>query len=152
MNPLLKISLLLFFFALCGLAVVATHLARERIPPPVAQELYSAVNRQLSDLRAADFESAYRDAATGVQQKFSRAQFERMIRQDFSSITQVAHVEFGAMRVTGAAALVQVFLTAPGGAVHGFVYSFTVENGGWKIDGVQSLGEKPLRRLSGLHI
>ena len=64
---------LLFFFALCGLAVVATHLARERIPPPVAQELYSAVNRQLSDLRAADFESAYRDAATGVQQKFSRA-------------------------------------------------------------------------------
>ena len=53
MSRLLKVSLLLFFFALCGAAVVATHLSRERTPPPAAKELYSLVNRQLSALRAA---------------------------------------------------------------------------------------------------
>lgn len=98
------------------------------------------VNRQLSALRAADFGSAYRHAAAGVQQKFSLSQFEVMIRRDFSPMTQAQRVEFGAVRVTDGAALVQVFLIAPDGAVRGFLYSFTAEPGGWKINGVQPLG------------
>jgi hypothetical protein len=151
MNRLVKTSLLLFFFALCGAALVATHFARERTPPPAAEELYSVVNRQLSAFRAADFDSAYRHAAAGVQQKFSRAQFELMIRRDFSSMTQAGHVEFGAVHIAGAVALVQVFLTTPDGAVRGFLYSFTAEADGWKIDGVQSLGVQPVGRLRGLH-
>ena len=65
MNRLVKTSLLLFFFALCGAAIVATYRARERTPPPAEKELYSLVNRQLSAFRAADFDSAYRHAATG---------------------------------------------------------------------------------------
>ena len=105
MNRLVKISLLLFFFALCGAAILATHFARERTAPPATKELYSLVNRQLSAFRAADFDSAYRHAAAGVQQKFSRSQFELMIRRDFSPMTEAEHVEFGVVRVAGAAAL-----------------------------------------------
>jgi hypothetical protein len=61
-------------------------------------------------------------------------------------------VEFGTVQVAGAAALVQVFLTAPDGVMRGFLYSFTAEGGSWKIDGVQPLGPQPLRHLRGLHI
>jgi len=152
MNRIVKVALLLFFFALCAVAILATHFARERAPAPPAKELYSVVARQLSAFRAADFGSAYRHAAAGVQQKFSLPQFELMIRRDFSPMTRAQHVEFGAVRMAGATALAQVFLTAPDGTVRGFLYSFTAEAEGWKIDGVQSLGEKPVRRLRGLHL
>ncbi|HEY2800636.1 MAG TPA: DUF4864 domain-containing protein [Chthoniobacterales bacterium] len=152
MNRTVKASLLLFFFALCGAAILATHNARNRIPPPPAKELFSLVNRQLSAFRAADFERAYRHAAGAVQERFSPAQFELMIRRDFSSMTEAQRVEFGAVHVAGATALVQVFLIAPNGAVRGFLYSFTAEPDGWKIDGVQPLGRQPVRRMPGLHV
>ncbi len=152
MNRLAKIGLLLFFFALCGAAVVATHFARERTPAPSVEELFSQVNGQLSALRAEDFDSAYRQAAAGIRQKFSRSQFELMIRRDFSSMTDVRHIEFGEVRVAGATAIVHVLLTAPDGTVRGFLYSFSPEADGWKIDGVQPLGVTPARRLPGLHI
>ncbi len=152
MSLRLKSSLLLFFFALCGAAILATHSIRERTSPPPAKELFSVVNRQLSALRAADFGSAYRQAAAGVQQKFSLPQFELMIRRDFSSMTQAQRVEFGAVQMAGGSALVQVFLIAPDGSVRGFLYSFSAEPGGWKIDGVQPLGAQPGRRLPGLHV
>jgi hypothetical protein len=147
-----KISLLLFFFALCGAAIVATHFARERMPAPAAKELYSVVNRQLLAFRADDFESAYRYAASGVQQKFSSKQFELMIRRDFSAMTAAHRVEFGAIQLAGASAFVQVFLTTPDGAMRGFLYSITAEADGWRIDGVQPLGPQPVRRPPGLHI
>jgi len=152
MSRLVKTSLLLFFFALCGAAIVATYRTRERTPPPAARELYSIVNRQLSAFRTADFDSAYRHAAAGVQQKFSRSQFELMIRRDFSPLTEAEHVEFGAISVAGGGALVQVFLRAPDGAVRGFLYSFTAESDGWKIDGARPLGAQPARHLPGLRL
>lgn len=152
MSRFAKISLLLFFFALCGAAIVVTHLHQKRTPAPAAKELYSIVNQQLSALRSDDFDSAYQYAASQVQQKFSREQFELMIRRDFSSMRAAHRVEFGAIQVAGAAALVQVFLTAPDGAMRGFLYSFTAETDGWKIDGVQSLGARPDRRLPGMRL
>jgi hypothetical protein len=152
MNRWLKASLLLFFFALCAVAVLVTHALSQRRPDPRARELLLVVNRQLSSFRAADFESAYHHSATAVQQKFSQSQFELMIRRDFSSMTAVQRVEFGALRVAGSNAVLQVFLTTPDGAVRAYLYSFTCEADGWKIDGVESLGPQPLRHLPGLHV
>lgn len=147
----LKIGLLLFFAALCGAALLATWQVRERGRPPQAKELFSVVNRQLSEFRAANFVSAYRHSALVVQRKFSLGQFEEMVRRDYPSMTQQANVEFGEVHVIGRSALVQVFLVAPDGAIRGFLYSFTAEADGWKIDGVQSLS-LPERRLPGLHV
>jgi hypothetical protein len=48
--------------------------------------------------------------------------------------------------------LVQVLLRAPDGAVRGFLYSFTAEADGWKIDGAQPLGPQPVRHLPGLRL
>ena len=152
MSRRLKVLLLLFFFALCGAAVIGTYLARERVPAPAARELYSIVNRQISALRAEDFDSAYREAASGVQQKFSRSQFELMIRRDFSSLKEAQRVEFGALQVAGATAAVEVFIAVPDGTMRGYLYSFSAEPDGWKIDGVQPLGPQPALRLRGLHV
>ena len=152
MTALVKSSLLLTFFALCGAAMVATHRNSERTPTPPARELYAIVNRQIAAFRTADFDSAYRHAATGVQKKFSRSEFEQMIRRDFSAMTQAEHVEFGAISVTGASAVVQVLLRASDGSVRGFLYSFAAEAEGWKIDGVRPLGSQPIRHLPGVHI
>jgi hypothetical protein len=152
MRSWLKVLFLLFFFTLCGAAMIATHQTRERVPPPSARELYSIVNRQLSALRGADFESAYQRAAAGVQEKFSRTQFELMIRRDFASMTEAAQVEFGVVEVAGASALVQVFLTTADGATRVYLYSFSAERDGWKIDGVQSLGPEPVRHPPGMRI
>ncbi len=152
MSRWLKISFLLFFFALCGVAIVFTHLHLRETPAPAARELYSIVNRQLAALRSDDFESAYRQAASGVQQRFSREQFELMIRRDFYSMTEAQGIEFGAVEVSGGTALVQVYLRGPDGAIRAYLYSFTAEGGGWKIDGVQPLGPQPIRGLPGLHV
>ena len=152
MSRLVKSSLLLVFFALCGAAIVVTHRTRARTSPPAARELYSIVNRQIAAFRTADFDSAYRHAATGVQQKFSRSQFELMIRRDFSPMTEAQQVEFGAISVAGGTAVVQVFLRAPDGAVRAFLYSFAAEADGWKINGAQPLGPQPLRHLPGLRL
>ncbi len=152
MNRWLKISFLLFFFALCGVAIVVTHLHRQETPAPAPRELYSIVNRQLSDLRSDDFDSAYRRAASGVQQKFSREQFELMIRRDFVSMTQAQRIEFGTVQAAGGVAYAQVYLTTPDGATRGYLYSFAAEAGGWKIDGVQPIGLQPARARRGLHL
>ncbi|MEO7724167.1 MAG: DUF4864 domain-containing protein [Chthoniobacterales bacterium] len=148
----LKISFLLFFFALCGVAAVVTHLHQKETPPPAARELYSIVNQQLSALRADDFDTAYRQAASGVHQKFSRDQFELMIRRDFSSMTEAQRIEFGIVQVAGGVAYAQVFLTTPGGARRGYLYSFTAETDGWKIDGVQPIGPQTMRPARGLSL
>ncbi len=152
MNRGLKIGLLLFFFALCGAALLATWQVRRHVTPPQARELFSVVNRQLSEFRAADFVSAYRHSAAGVQEKFSLGQFEEMVRRDYTAMTQAGNVEFGAVHVVGSSALVQVFLIGPDGSVRGFLYSFIAEPDGWKINGVEPLGSLPARGLPGVHV
>ncbi len=147
MSRFLKISCLFFFVALCGVAIYATHLVRQRTLAPPASELFAVVNRQLSAFRAADFPGAYRQAAAGLQQQFSLSQFELMVRRDYTSMIEPQRVEFGAVQVEGSAALLQVFLTASDGSMRGFLYSFTAEADGWKISGVQPLGRTPQRRL-----
>lgn len=152
MSRRLKIGLLVFFFALCGAALLAIWQVRRHANPPQARELFSAVHQQLTEFRAADFVSAYRHSAVGVQEKFSLTQFEEMVRRDYASMTQAGSVEFGEVHVVGNAALVQVYLTTPDGAVRAFLYSFTAEADGWKIDGVQPLGPLPQRHAPGLHV
>lgn len=152
MNRLIKLGLLVFFVALCLGAAIATRLTQQQSPAPAEHDLYSVVNRQLADFRAADFRSAYQYAASGMQQKFSRTQFEIMIRRDFVSMTRAARVEFGAVRITDSTASAQVFLTNPDGLTRVYLYTLAAENGGWKITGVRPLSLQPLSHLPWVHI
>ncbi len=84
MSHAAKASLLLFFLTLCGAATFLTHYVREHKTAPAPRELFTVVNDQLTALRAEDYSSAYRHAASGVQQKFTLPQFETMVRRTYA--------------------------------------------------------------------
>jgi hypothetical protein len=149
----IKATLLFFFFALCASAIVATHRVRSQTPPPAPRQLFAVVERQLAAFRAADYSSAYRQAASGVQQKFTAPQYEAMVRRDCGDLSGAQRIEFGLVNVSGSGALVQVFLLGPNGSIRPFLYSLIAEGGSWKINGVQPMPSLPRwKRLSGLHI
>src|SRR3954470_8872636 len=127
MSRLTKASLLLFFFSLCAAAFLIAHRVEQRRPPPAPHDLFAVVNDQLAAVRAADFPGAYRYAATGVQQKFTLPQFEKMLRRNYGGLARAQRVEFGSVEVHGNNAIVQVFFFATNGAVRSFVYNLIAE-------------------------
>ncbi len=153
MNAKLKAGVLTFLVSLWAVAIFVSHYCQQRVPVPAPRELYSVVNSQLAAFRADDFSRAYRHETASVQQRFSLAQFEAVIRRDFAEITHADRVEFGVVRVDGATALVQVFFYSEDGSIRSFLYSLVAEDHTWKIDGVEQQGVAPPgHHLSGLHI
>ena len=152
MSQVAKASLLLFFLSLCGAATLVTHHVREHREPPVPRELFTVVNAQLAAFRAEDFTSAYRNAATGVQQKFTLPQFESMVRRNYSQITHARRVEFGSVKVQGSSATVQVYFFDEHGGMRVFLYSLISEGRSWKVGGVEEARTYRLNRaLGGTH-
>jgi hypothetical protein len=153
MSRTTKASLLLFFFSLCAVAFVIAHRIEQRRPAPAPRELFAVVNDQLAAFRAADFPAAYRRAASGVQQKFTPAQFERMVRRDYATMLRAERVEFGVVKVDGGNAVVQVFFFGAGGSVRSFLYSLTAEGPAWKIEGVEEVRrDRRAVALAGSHV
>lgn len=154
MNAITKSGFLVFFLSLCAAAgFISNYFQQRAVPVPAPRELYSIVNNQLSAFRADDFPRAYRHATSNVQQKLSLAQFESLIRHDYAAMTRADRVEFGVVRVDGAAALVQVFFCSEDGTIRSFLYSLVAENHTWKIDGVEQQSiAPPGHHLPGLHI
>ncbi len=139
MTRLAKASLLLFFFSLCATAFLVAHRFEKRIPTPAPHELFAAVNDQLAAFRAADYPSAYRRAATGVQQKFTLPQFEAMVRQNYAAMTDARRVEFGSVKTDGGSAVVQVFFFDGERGARCFLYTLIAEGDGWKVEGVEEV-------------
>ena len=153
MNRPAKTALLAFFLSLCASATLVTHYYRSHTPAPAPRELFSVVNTQVAAFRSADFSRAYEQAATGVQQKFTLAQFEAMIRRDYAHMGRSHHIEFGFVKVQGASAVVQVFFFNLDGSIQPYLYSLSAEPTGWKIEGVQRMRPSPPgQRAAGLHV
>jgi hypothetical protein len=146
----IKAALLFFFFSLCASAIVATHRVRLQVPPPAPHQLFAVVERQIEAYRAADYSSAYRQAASGVQQTFTAPQYEAMIRRDYGDMTGGQRIEFGFQKVNGATAVVQVFVREANGSVRALLYSLIAEGDSWKINGVQP--QRSGFRRASLHI
>jgi hypothetical protein len=153
MSRTAKASLLLFFFSLCASAFLVTHIVRESVSAPVPRDLFAVVNDQLMAFRVADFESAYRHAASGVQQKFTLPEFENMVRGNYVEMTRTHRIEFGPVEVRRNSALVQVFFIASDGSVRRVIYSLISEGDAWKIDAVKEIGPRRRdQRLAGSHV
>jgi hypothetical protein len=153
MTRTIKASLLFFFLSLCGTAIFVADYVRRQVPPPAPRELFAVVEKQLAAFRAADYSSAYHHAASGVQQKFTLAQFEAMIRQDYGDMTNAQSIEFGFVEVLGSAAVVQVYFVGENGSTRSFLYSLVAEGDSWKINGAQQMRSVPKEhRRTGLHI
>lgn len=143
MTRTIKASLLFFFISLCVSAIFVTDHLRRQVPPPTPHELFVVVENQLSAFRVADYSSAYRQAASGVQQKFTVAQFEEMVRRDLGEMTNAQRVEFGFARINGPAAVVPVFFVDENGSTRAFLYSLTAEGASWKISGLKPMQSAP---------
>jgi hypothetical protein len=148
MTRTVKASLLFFFFSLCASAVLVTNQVRPHAPPPAPHQLFAVVEQHLAAFRAADYFSAYRQAASGVQQKFTPPQYEAMIRRDYADVAGAQRIEFGLVKVSGSSAVVQVFFRGANGSARGFLYSLIAEGDSWKINGVQPMQPTP----RGLHV
>ena len=135
----IKASLLFFFLSLCASAILVTHQLRSQVPLPAPHELFAVVEKQLAALRAADYSIAYQHAASSVQQKFTVPQFEAMIRREYGDMTGPQRIEFGFVKVTGSAAVVQVFFCGANGSIRSFLYSLITEGDSWKINGIQPM-------------
>ena len=146
MTPLAKGSLLTFFFSLCGAAFIVSHHVRKPPPAPVPHALFSVVNNQLTAFRADDYPSAYRYAATGLQQKFTLPQFERMVRRNYAHMAAARRVEFGSVQVDRGSARVHVFVFTDDGSMRTFLYSLTAEGDVWTISDVQEVDRSPRSR------
>ncbi len=153
MSQRIKASLLIFLFSLCASAILVTHHVRSQLPAPVPHELFRVVEEQLAAVRAADYPSAYRHAASGVQQKFTIPQFESMMRRDYAGMMNAQRVEFGHVTVKGSAAVLQVFFVSESGLIRSFLYSLVAEGDSWKIDGAVEVNvTRGSHRLGGLYI
>ncbi len=152
MRHSIKAAVLLFMFLICGAGFVITQRVREQVTAPAPRELFAIVNQQLTAFRTADFQAAYQQAATGVQQRFTVVQFEKMVRQRYPDVVRGSRVEFGQVKVRGSNAIVQVFIVHANGATRSFLYSLTHEENAWRIDDVEELRRGwPGPELSGTH-
>ena len=107
MTRTIKASLLFSVFALCAAAIVVTQRARQQVPPPAPHQLFAVVEQHLSAFRAADYSSIYRQASSGVQQKFTPPQYEAMIRRDYAEVARAERIECSEVfRVTCARRLI----------------------------------------------
>ena len=153
MTRTIKASLLFFVLSLWAAAIFVTDHVRRLVPPPGPHELFVVVEKQLAAFRAEDYSSAYRHAASEVQQKFTVPQFEAMIRRDYGDMMNAQRIEFGFLKIIGSAAVVQVFLVGESGSVRSFLYSLTAEGDSWKISSVQPMQcTPPGHRPAGLHV
>jgi hypothetical protein len=148
MKRTVKASLLFFVLTLCALAIVATYRAQQHVPPPAPHQLFAVVEQHLSAFRAADYASVYRQASSGVQQKFTPPEYEAMIRQEYAEVARNQRIEFGLVKVSGPSAAVQVFCRDANGSTRAFLYLLIAEGGTWKINDVQPMRPTP----RGLHI
>ena len=153
MTRTVKASLLFFFLSLCGVAIFVTDHVRRPVPTPAPHELFAVVEKQVAAFRVADYSSAYRHAASGMQQKFTMPEFEAMIRRDYGDMTNAQRIEFGFVKVIGSSAVVQVFFVGENGSTRSFLYSLIAEGDSWKINGVQQMQDAPPDdRSAGLRI
>jgi hypothetical protein len=139
MNVLVKASLLAALTVICGGAVILSHRVHDNAPPPEPQELYAIVNSHLAALRADDFRSAYRFAATGVQQRLSLPQYESIARRDYWAMAEAQRVEFGGVHIDGRDAIVQVLFIGTDRLVRVWKFTLVREDYGWKISGQEEL-------------
>jgi hypothetical protein len=139
-----KITLLTFFFSICGTVAVVTAylqmLADANVNPA---DLYAVVERQLGDFRGGNFSRAYEDASREIQARFTVEQFAAMVEADYPGMTQVCRAEYGQVETRGRHATLEVYLIGQDGEIMPCVYMMVREGDAWRIDGARLMPPWP---------
>ena len=139
-----KITLLTFFFAICGtVAVVTAYLQTLEDANVKPAELYAVVDRQLEELRGGEFSKAYEYASRSVQERYSMDQFVAMMQTDYPGMTRVSRAEYGPMQTNGRHATIQGYLIGENDVIMPCGYMLVHEGEFWRIEGTRLLPPWP---------
>ncbi|MFM8470009.1 MAG: DUF4864 domain-containing protein, partial [Limisphaerales bacterium] len=93
--------------------------------------------------RDGDYARAYSFAASGIQQQFDVAAFERMVKDGYPIIAYWRAVSFGDVEDNGREAVVLVSVQGRGGRTRFFRYVLVREANEWRINGVMEVSVSP---------
>ncbi len=156
MNWRQRVTWALCVLSFAGTVALVDYRLRARPEETTVAELCAVVQRHVLACRQADFPQAYHTAASRVQEQFSLVQFESEMRREFRPMEGTDHFEYGEVhrwRNDPRKAAVDVFFVARDGGTVAWSYVLVFEDGDWKVDHGEPLGNwQPGRRLGGLQV
>ena len=135
----LPFAVCLLFFLVTPSGVQPLH----RSSAEVRRQVVGVVESQFNAFRDGDYARAYSFAATGLQQQFTVAAFERMVKEGYPIIADWRAVSFGEAVDNGREAALLVSVQGRGGRTRYFRYVLVREANEWRISGVVEVNVSP---------
>lgn len=107
------------------------------------RQIVGVVESQFNAFRDGDYARAYSFAATGLQQQFTVAAFEMMVKEGYPIIADWRAVSFGEAVDNGREAALLVSVQGRGGRTRYFRYVLVREANEWRISGVVEVNVSP---------
>ncbi len=104
-------------------------------------EIEANIAAQIQAFKADDFATAFTFASPNIQRLFGTPEnFGVMVRRGYPMVWRPADVRFLELREVAGALWQKVMITDGNGRVHILDYQMVQQDNGWKINGVQLLG------------
>lgn len=104
-------------------------------------EIEANIAAQIQAFKADDFVTAFTFASPNIQNFFGTPEnFGAMVRNGYPMVWRPAEVRFLELREVAGALWQKVMITDGNGQVHVLDYQMVQKENGWKINGVQLLG------------
>ncbi|WP_282152404.1 DUF4864 domain-containing protein [Ruegeria atlantica] len=104
-------------------------------------EIEANIAAQIQAFKADDFATAFTFASPNIQSFFGTPEnFGTMVRNGYPMVWRPADVRFLELREVAGALWQKVMITDGNGQVHVLDYQMVQQENGWKINGVQLLG------------
>lgn len=104
-------------------------------------EIEANIAAQIQAFKADDFVTAFTFASPNIQNFFGTPEnFGTMVRNGYPMVWRPAEVRFLELREVAGALWQKVMITDGNGQVHVLDYQMVRQENGWKINGVQLLG------------
>ncbi|NOD31594.1 DUF4864 domain-containing protein [Ruegeria atlantica] len=104
-------------------------------------EIEANISAQIQAFKANDFATAFTFASPSIQRLFQTPDnFGQMVRNGYPMVWRPADIRFLELREVAGALWQKVMITDANGRVHILDYQMIPLEGGWKINGVQLLG------------
>ncbi|UUV06502.1 DUF4864 domain-containing protein [Ruegeria sp. YS9] len=104
-------------------------------------EIEANISAQIQAFKADDFATAFTFASPSIQRLFQTPDnFGQMVRNGYPMVWRPADIRFLELREIAGALWQKVMITDANGRVHILDYQMIPLEGGWKINGVQLLG------------
>lgn len=104
-------------------------------------EIEANITAQIQAFKADDFSTAFTFASPNIQRLFGTPEnFGVMVRRGYPMVWRPADVRFLELREVAGALWQKVMITDRDGRVHILDYQMVQQESGWKINGVQLLG------------